>query len=759
MKNHGLFRKWYLSYLIIVCIALFFSIGIYNLFASTMESEISKLNSAYLSQIKGLIDGEIQSIDQTAHIIGLTPTIQSVINMEEELTIDDRYVLREALKNLKLYNTSNDLSKNIYLYVFKPGLLITNESVYTSYLDLFTTEQFNVDADLFRRIVKRNYQREINRFNYLTGEGDEVSKLLYLQSLPINYKSSMTATLVIELDESRISKVMGEDEYLSEGLLCILDSQNRLIFSKGDLSFPNGLKYEELSDHQVIRDVIDGHKVAISSLESDVTDVKYVRIVPESLFWKEARKLKNKTICIIILLGLVGIILGYLFTKKYYKPLNKIVHRVKPEMEEEIVGNEYQYIEDALDHNFEIQKQMKCQLSRQNKVFKNNFLARVLKGKIEDEEELRQQLKAYDIQFTDKHFVVMAFQIHDLSRFSKSKNVEHEWRLARFIIGNIFHEVMSKQNKCTIVESEEILACILSDITFAKEEYYPGYLTDIIQEAYQPIKDNFNIDFTVAISFPHDSLMGISEAYREALDALAYTKILGNVDTIFYGDTLQSKRKYDYSIEKEHQVINLIKVGNYEKAKDLLDEILDQHLMEDLISLEAVQCLMFDLLSSIIKTINGFKEQKILDDLKPIKKMMKCHSVEEMRKVLDHTLSEICMVKKLELNNDESNDLSKRVKEFILEHYYDTDLNVSMLGEHFNMTPAYLSKLFKQDTGDSLLNTINKVRIDHAKKLLEETDETIGQVANKVGYTYSNAFIRVFKKYEGVTPGQYKSVL
>jgi YesN/AraC family two-component response regulator len=55
-----------------------------------------------------------------------------------------------------------------------------------------------------------------------------------------------------------------------------------------------------------------------------------------------------------------------------------------------------------------------------------------------------------------------------------------------------------------------------------------------------------------------------------------------------------------------------------------------------------------------------------------------------------------------------------------------------------------------------LIEYVNKRRIDQAKLLLMESDVAINDMTDKLGFTNSNTFIRVFKKYEGITPGQFR---
>ncbi|MCI9540625.1 MAG: helix-turn-helix transcriptional regulator [Lachnospiraceae bacterium] len=98
------------------------------------------------------------------------------------------------------------------------------------------------------------------------------------------------------------------------------------------------------------------------------------------------------------------------------------------------------------------------------------------------------------------------------------------------------------------------------------------------------------------------------------------------------------------------------------------------------------------------------------------------------------------------------------VKEYIMEHYAESDLTVDKLCREIGRSVSYISRLFKEKTGQNILYYINLVRTEEAKKLLWETNEEISvdEIGRKVGFTNSNSFIRIFKKYEQVTPGRYR---
>ncbi len=97
----------------------------------------------------------------------------------------------------------------------------------------------------------------------------------------------------------------------------------------------------------------------------------------------------------------------------------------------------------------------------------------------------------------------------------------------------------------------------------------------------------------------------------------------------------------------------------------------------------------------------------------------------------------------------------ERAAEYIKQNY-STNITVNQIAEHVNIHSVYLNKLFKITTGATLTEYVNSYRITQAKKLMTDTDETINSISTMVGYNDTRSFIRFFKKYNGVTPGEYR---
>ena len=97
--------------------------------------------------------------------------------------------------------------------------------------------------------------------------------------------------------------------------------------------------------------------------------------------------------------------------------------------------------------------------------------------------------------------------------------------------------------------------------------------------------------------------------------------------------------------------------------------------------------------------------------------------------------------------------------EFIHQNYADLDLNVEKIAAFCGIDNSYLTKIFKKETGMGLLEYLQRYRIKIAKKLLrQQQDVLINKLCLDIGYQNVATFIRVFKKYEGITPGQYREM-
>lgn len=127
---------------------------------------------------------------------------------------------------------------------------------------------------------------------------------------------------------------------------------------------------------------------------------------------------------------------------------------------------------------------------------------------------------------------------------------------------------------------------------------------------------------------------------------------------------------------------------------------------------------------------------------------------EEIRQILREGIDAVSAV----CARERSSSLMDGILACVDGHYAEMDFNVSRVAQLMDRNISYLSQYFRDQSGIGLLEYINRVRINRAKELIQGGREklTIKQVAQQVGFDNLNSFIRVFKKYEGVTPGEFK---
>lgn len=92
-----------------------------------------------------------------------------------------------------------------------------------------------------------------------------------------------------------------------------------------------------------------------------------------------------------------------------------------------------------------------------------------------------------------------------------------------------------------------------------------------------------------------------------------------------------------------------------------------------------------------------------------------------------------------------------------LQNNYNREITLQEISDQFYLNRDYISRRFKQEFDETIVNFISKIRIDKAKKLLIQADMSIATIAQTVGYEDEKYFSRVFKKYVNMTPKEFRN--
>lgn len=120
-----------------------------------------------------------------------------------------------------------------------------------------------------------------------------------------------------------------------------------------------------------------------------------------------------------------------------------------------------------------------------------------------------------------------------------------------------------------------------------------------------------------------------------------------------------------------------------------------------------------------------------------------------------HEITRSFLENLLKAEENEAHELVVKVKAYIREHLTE-DISVAGIAAYFYLNPNYFSRLFKRISREGCNEYIIRKRIENAEYLLSTTNMKIGNIAREVGYRDTNYFSLAFKKYMGISPGQYR---
>lgn len=106
-------------------------------------------------------------------------------------------------------------------------------------------------------------------------------------------------------------------------------------------------------------------------------------------------------------------------------------------------------------------------------------------------------------------------------------------------------------------------------------------------------------------------------------------------------------------------------------------------------------------------------------------------------------------------HREKTSNAVEQAKAYIEENF-TADLSLENLAKQIGISPYYLSKLFKELEGINYIDYLTKLRIGYAKKELAESEKSIKEICCDTGYSDPNYFSRIFKKWTGITPTEFR---
>ena len=200
---------------------------------------------------------------------------------------------------------------------------------------------------------------------------------------------------------------------------------------------------------------------------------------------------------------------------------------------------------------------------------------------------------------------------------------------------------------------------------------------------------------------------------------------------------------------------------------NIFTELMEQ---EHFYRIEEGQCLLYVLR---VSEAVGWREQ-FMDRINYMRNLILEHSKIELSIAVSEIEYEIekinllykSVVEELEHNNNtdacgkQTNiNIVNEIIKYVEMHYAESSLNIQSIADGVSRNPKYISKVFRDETGNSILDHIHNIRIQKAKILMQTENDTLEEIAEKVGYASYMTFHRAFIKINSVAPGKYKEGL
>ncbi len=764
LGTQSILVNWLISYISVLFVPIVISMILYTATWHVVESEVNRANEAILQQVEQAIDNNLSGIQRLSVEMALSKRLGGFINVPKPFSDSDYYDIVSLAGDLRIYKMANDFIEEIYVYYKNSDTVVsTREHINSRKLFEAISGQDDGNVDHWNAFFGKRY---IQEYAPVTLKQDEqpTKAVMYAKSILLDNPEQPGAVILFIINES---KLLENIRSMNETTIAVIDKDNRLIASNGPMdSYPELIAYDKLTDNNgLLYGEMSGEEVAVSYTTSKNSAWKYVTIVPSELFDEKMKYVKKLIYISITLCILIGGLVTFVFIHRNYNPMNSLIRSLSSlsGISFEKGSNEYGYLQAALNNTLAEKEKIGQRLEQHRNAIRSHFLQGLLKGRLDQNVPVYEALAAHNIQTISPDFAVLLFQVDDYGKFNESGfEKSQKVKLVHFIIMNVAEEVAGDGHNAMATEIDDMLACIIN----LQDGHEAGETTRIAEHIKQFVRDHYHIRLTIAVSGIHQDLEGISRAHQDALAGLEYRLVMGSGEIIRYEDLPKGgldreSTCYYYPLHTEQQLINLVKTGDYEKSKALIDEVIDINVSDASLSVSMAKFLMFDLISTMLKTIDEIgagDKREFMNKVNAVDRLTACKTIKEMKIQIGDVLRQVCQSIQEE-RKQESNQLSQQVIAFVREHYSSDSLNITMIGDAFRLTPSYLSKQFKAQTGEALLEFINKTRIEEAKRLLSEEACSIMEIARRVGYADINTFNRVFKKYEGVTPGKYKDIV
>lgn len=766
MRKNKLFFKILMYFLcLLLPILVIGFIAYYNLLQWLGQDVSTKLvNNLTASSRK--IDANLEMAQYTQMNLLFNSAVQQNLQPYSELVTSNRRNLPELIRAIA-YSRSIVSSYVDNMYLFMDDKRIYRSDGADDFDFFFNSvnryEKYN--ASFWQNKLQEYQNFEVLEASDVSTSGSDARKKV-VPILSAQYIEGHMAVLVSDLSVQAMAKQMKDNSLFPDTGFVITDQQGRLIVNTGRYTDTEiNEMTAELPDDQpsTLKMKLQGQPSLVAHISSEAIGWSYYSITPESAYNHQASSVLGIVFWICLLLIVFGVILSFIFSVNLYNPIRNmrdvlIQSETAKLWDDEQTGNELEAIGRGIRKLLETNDMANRKFSLFSSEFLDNAFTSLIRGvPLVHQESFYRMLN--EVGFENGRYVCccMLFQFRD-AFYEEIQDTE------RFIIleklKKVIWGVLQQHVTCYLIEYEHN-----AYVGIVKLE--PNNDKSKLMKGLENIKQTFGYDvkycdLMIGVGTDYSDIQDIVKSYNEAITAIGHKSDAALDDMVIMDAAdLQMEHNYYYSFLEENKIINSLKFGDMELLEKSMDELIKMNKARGA-SHQYLDALLMELFS----TGNRYLAEKKLDlhaflsekeHLTLTRKGLLPHEFDARVKLL-LTFFKRIIGQTATKPERKTNQVVPLIVTYINEHYSE-NLYLEMIADEMGMSPKYVSRIFKESTGQNLTDYISLIRINKAKQYLSETNLLIGDISSKVGIHSRSTFLRLFKKYEGITPMDYRITL
>lgn len=422
---------------------------------------------------------------------------------------------------------------------------------------------------------------------------------------------------------------------------------------------------------------------------------------------------------------------------------------LKPTKKEELeksLERVYQRIQRKKDIDKNM-KELKMEAEKSVPVLKNQLFNELSSRMIPQEQNLAQTLKYYKSPLKGKTYQLWCFDLDKEIYEDNPEMRELLWVQLQIIIRE---KIEGKFIYDFFVRGKFIFYIVENVENSLEFETVEEFLDEILSEFQNLTK----LSLSVGISREYGDYHNMHLARKDCETALEERCNLGGGNCIFYEEVSTfTKSRLEYDHELLDQIYIKMHALNKEEVFFLIDKLYAE-LKDNRAIYQHFYSQSVLILTELYTISEKDEDQKNILDL--IAELNQYKTWETLKNVIKDTIEKV-LDKAKEENSGKNQEIVEHIKNYVSIHLAE-NITLSDVAEEVHLSKSYLCSIFKKVQGETFFSYLTKTRIEKAKILLRKSEHKVYRIAEMVGYMDYTYFSQVFKKYTGVTAGEYREI-